>query len=68
MALLYNAMMEDEQIFKSIAKAVSKYDSSVKLMVLSSAKNEYYEVLAEKYGIELLYELFADRAYRDDGF
>jgi len=65
---LYNAMMQDEEIFKSIAKAVSKYDPSIKLMVLSSSKNAYYEALAQRYDIELLYELFADRAYTDEGF
>jgi len=65
---LYNTMMQDEEIFKSIAKAVSKYDPSIKLMVLSSNKNSYYEALAQKYDIDLLYELFADRAYTDEGF
>ncbi len=65
---LYNSMMQDEEIFKSIAKAISKYDVSIKLMILSSSKNIYYETLAKKYGITLLFELFADRAYTDEGF
>jgi UPF0271 protein len=65
---LYNSMMKDENIFKSIAKAISKYDSSIKLMILSSTKNSYYQELAQKYNIELLYEVFADRAYTDEGF
>ncbi len=65
---LYNAMMEDEQIFRAIAKAIAKYDISIKLMILSSSKNRYYKTLAKKYGISLLYELFADRAYTDKGF
>ena len=65
---LYNAMMEDEQIFRAIAKAIAKYDVSIKLMILSSSKNKYYKTLAKKYGISLLYELFADRAYTDKGF
>jgi len=65
---LYNAMMQDEEIFCSIAKAISKYDTSIKLMILSSSKNKYYQSLAKKYNIKLLYELFADRAYTDEGF
>jgi len=65
---LYNAMMQDEEIFRSIAKAVSKYDTSIKLMILSSSKNKHYQNLAKKYDIELLYEIFADRAYTDKGF
>ncbi|MEA3491446.1 MAG: 5-oxoprolinase subunit PxpA [Campylobacterota bacterium] len=65
---LYNSMMKEMEIFKAIAKAISKYDSSIKLMILSSTKNDHYEKIAQKYGISLLYEVFADRAYTDEGF
>jgi len=65
---LYNSMMNDEKIFKAIAKAISKYDNSINLMILSSFKNSHYETLAKKYNISLLYEVFADRAYTDKGF
>jgi UPF0271 protein len=64
---LYNTMMKDTDIFKSICKAVSKYDKSVKLMILSSAKNDKYKNIAKKYSVKLLYEVFADRGYNDDG-
>jgi len=65
---LYNSMMKNETVFKAIAKAISKYDHSIKLMILSSSKNTHYQELSEKYKIELLYEVFADRAYTDEGF
>lgn len=65
---LYNSMMQNETVFKAIAKAISKYDHSIKLMILSSSKNTHYQKLAQKYKIELLYEVFADRAYTDEGF
>lgn len=65
---LYNSMMKEPEIFKTIAKAVSKYDSSIQLMTLSSTHNDHYEEIAQKYGISLLYEVFADRAYTDEGF
>ena len=65
---LYNSMMKELEIFKAIAKAVSKYDPSIKLMILSSTKNDHYERVAQKYGVSLLYEVFADRAYTDEGF
>jgi UPF0271 protein len=65
---LYNSMMKDEMIFKAIAKAISKYDNSIKLMILSTLKNSYYQSLAKKYNITLLYEVFADRHYSDEGF
>jgi len=64
---LYNTMMKDEEVFKAIAKAVSKYDKNIKLMILSTTQNEKFETLASKYGVSLLYEVFADRAYQDDG-
>ena len=64
---LYNGMMRDEEIFNAIASAVSSYDKNLKLMILSSPKNENYSDIADKYGINLLFELFADRAYMDDG-
>ena len=65
---LYNSMMKNETVFKAIAKAISKYDYSIKLMILSSSKNNHYQKLAHKYNIELLYEVFADRAYTNEGF
>lgn len=64
---LYNTMMKDTEVFKAIAKAVSKYDNTIKLMILSGKQNDTYATLAQKYGIVLLYEVFADRAYNDDG-
>ena len=64
---LYNSMMNNEMIFKAIAKAISKYDNSIKLMILSTLNNSHYQVLANKYNISLLYEVFADRSYSDEG-
>ncbi len=64
---LYNDMMKDENIFKAILEAVSSFDKSIKLMILSSNKNELYESFTSTYGISLLYEVFADRNYNDDG-
>jgi len=64
---LYNGMMRDKNIFRAIAKAISKYDKSIKLMILSSTQNSDYAKMARKYGISLLYELFADRAYTNSG-
>jgi UPF0271 protein len=65
---LYNDMMAHEHIFVAIAKAISAFDKRLKLMVLSSSKNERYEELTAPLGIELLYEVFADREYTDAGF
>ncbi|AXH14660.1 5-oxoprolinase subunit PxpA [Malaciobacter mytili] len=64
---LYNDMMKDENIFKAILSAISSFDKNIKLMILSSPKNESYKHIAMLYGITLLYEVFADRNYNDDG-
>jgi UPF0271 protein len=64
---LYNDMMKDENIFRAILSAISSYDKNIKLMILSSQKNSDYEKIAKIYEIELLYEVFADRNYNDDG-
>jgi UPF0271 protein len=64
---LYNDMMRDENIFKAVLSAISSFDKNIKLMILSSAKNEQYEYTAKLYNINLLYEVFADRNYNNDG-
>ena len=60
-------MMRDENIFKAVLNAISSFDKNIKLMILSSAKNEAYEYTAKLYSINLIYEVFADRNYNDDG-
>ena len=64
---LYNDMMRDSALFETIVQAVAAYDASLQLMVLSSAHNSAYAGIASKYGVTLLYELFADRHYTDEG-
>ena len=64
---LYNDMMRDENIFKAILNAISSFNKNIKLMVLSGPKNEEYEYTAKLYDIKLLFEVFADRNYNDDG-
>ena len=65
---LYNTMMKDMEVFTSVVKAVATYDKNIKLMILSNSENEKFATLAKKYGISLLYEVFADRAYQDNGY
>jgi len=64
---LYNDMMKNDEIFTSILDAISSYNKDIKFMILSSNENEQNSILAKKYGIELLFEVFADRNYNDDG-
>ena len=56
-----------QNIFKAILNAISSFDKNIKLMILSGPKNDDYSHIAIPYGVELLYEVFADRNYNDDG-
>ena len=64
---LYNDMMKDEKIFRAILDAISSFDVSIKLMILSTPNNKIFDLIALEYNIKLIYEVFADRNYHDDG-
>lgn len=64
---LYNDMMNDENIFRAILSAISSYNRNIKLVVLSTTKNEELKQIALLYGVSLLFEVFADRNYTDEG-
>ncbi len=65
---LYNDMIADDEVFKSVLGGISKFDKDLKLMLLSTCKNEQKEKIASEYGIGLIFEVFADRNYTDEGF
>ena len=65
---LYNDMMQNDEVIKAIMSGISRIDKSLKLMILSTKQNERYEKMADEYGLKLIYEVFADRAYTDEGF
>ncbi len=62
---LYNDMMREIDIFNSVNSAIYSYDKDLKLMILSSSKNREYQNISK---VELLFEVFADRAYDNRGF
>ena len=64
---LYNDMMADEELFGIAVESVARYSIDLKLMILSSPQNAHYAKIASKHKLELLYELFADRNYTDEG-
>jgi len=64
---LYNDMMCNEHVFINIARAVARYDKELKLVLLANRNCEKYQGIAKEYEIKLLYEVFADRTYNDDG-
>lgn len=60
---LYNDMMRDKSIFKAVVAGVAAMSEQPKLMVLARSDNSDYQRYAEKKGVTLLFEAFADRAY-----
>ena len=63
---LYNDMMGDIEVFRAVLNAAAGLNLPV--MILSSSKNEEYEKIADEFGVKLIYEVFADRNYTDEGF
>jgi len=65
---LYNDMMRDPVILRSVMQAVASYREGMPLMVLATADNTRVHAMAAELGVPLLLEAFADRAYDRDGF
>ncbi|WP_269430695.1 LamB/YcsF family protein [Salinicoccus sediminis] len=61
---LYNATFQDKELAKTIAEAVRDYNPGLKLLGLS---NQNLVKAGEEAGLEVRHEVFADRAYEDDG-
>ncbi len=64
---LYNSMMIDNQLLSGALQAVVDYNPELKLMVQATPRWQKHQALASEYGVSLLWEAFADRAYEDDG-
>lgn len=64
---LYNDMMSNEAVFNAIVEAISEANFSLPLMILAKADNHRYQAIADSYGVTLLFEAFADRAYTAEG-
>ncbi|UTV29847.1 5-oxoprolinase subunit PxpA [Photobacterium atrarenae] len=64
---LYNTMMKDDQVFTTLLAALHRYDASLPLVVMAVPNHDHYQAMADKYGIELWFEAFVDRAYDTDG-
>ena len=61
---MYNMAAKDEKLADAIAEAVVAVDGSLTLMGLSGS---CMKAAAEKHGLAFAAEVFADRAYEDDG-
>ncbi|MGH1461583.1 MAG: 5-oxoprolinase subunit PxpA [Neptuniibacter sp.] len=64
---MYNDMMADESVRNSVMAAIAAYHRPLVLMLQSTPQADQHEQEAQKTGIKLWYEIFADRCYADDG-
>lgn len=65
---LYNDMMRSKTLMDTIMQTVSMLPESLALVIQGTQANDVYRERAEKFGIRLMFEAFADRAYDDDGW
>jgi len=64
---LYNKMVVDEATFRAVLEAVSQYDAGLSLVVMAVPESDNLTRLAREYGVNLLFEVFTDRAYDENG-
>lgn len=67
---LYNDMMQNTSILRSVMEAVSGVSKNVPLalMIQATPDNFSRQTVADEFGVRLRFEAFADRQYTDDGF
>lgn len=64
---LYNDMMQTLSIFEIVCHTLSQSAEKLPLMIQALPDTKYYQKIAKKFGISLIFEAFADRAYQANG-
>ncbi|MCP4322617.1 MAG: 5-oxoprolinase subunit PxpA, partial [Alteromonadales bacterium] len=64
---LYNDMMKKPEVFEAILTALSKYPKKLALMLQATPEIKDYKAQANKLGVTVYSEAFADRCYDDEG-
>ena len=64
---LNNDMMQDEDTLRAVMEAVASYRDGLPLMIPVTLHSMAHRDLAERVGLPLIFEAFADRAYDDQG-
>lgn len=65
---LYNKMMQDTEILSTVMSAIASFNTELSLVVLANGERDSIQRLADKRGINVLYEAFADRRYDEKGY
>jgi UPF0271 protein len=64
---LYNDMMKKPKVFEAILVALAQYPKNLTLMIQATPEINDYRAQADKLGVTLYSEAFADRCYDDEG-
>lgn len=64
---LYNRMMDDLELMEELMTAIARSQFDIPLMILGTAAHQTHSRLADRLGVSLLFEAFADRRYTPDG-
>ncbi|MGC8119140.1 5-oxoprolinase subunit PxpA [Marinobacter sp. VGCF2001] len=64
---LYNDMARDHELLAAVMRAVSTFGDNLVLMVPATPDSGPVRELAREHGLQLWFEVFADRAYHQDG-
>ena len=62
---LYNDAIQNEKVFEAIAEVIADYNPNLEWIFFASLKNDYFQQKANKYGLKLFFEVFADRSYEN---
>ncbi len=64
---LYNDMMANGHIRSAVMQAIAECHQPLAFMLQATAQADTHRVEAEAFGLELIFEAFADRCYDDNG-
>lgn len=64
---LYNDMAGDPDLLAAVMRGVQAFGSELVLVVPATNKPAPVQAMAKKYGLQLWFEVFADRAYHQNG-
>ena len=64
---LYNDMMHKPEVFTAILTALCQYPKKLTLMLQATPDIAHFKEQADKFGVTIYSEAFADRCYDDDG-
>lgn len=64
---LYNDMMKDLELFRTICQSVAAFSQNLVLVIQALPDNDHFIEIANTFELTLKFEAFADRNYQDNG-